>query len=104
MTFTSDGIAQPGIPLLGCSPPTHTHDGEVQGGLRGDSHHHISSNQLPERSCQRSTLEVYKWTTWLLQQILQRIADTPVGIWTSERDRPIDRVAVRVRFRDHEKN
>src|SRR6218665_2791814 len=30
MAFTSDGIAPPGIPLLGCSPPNHN---EVQNGL-----------------------------------------------------------------------
>src|SRR6218665_2672029 len=33
MAFTPDGIAPPGIPLLGCSPPPH-HD-EVQNGLWG---------------------------------------------------------------------
>src|SRR6218665_378647 len=32
MTFTPDGPAPPGIPLLGCSPP---HRGEVQVGLWG---------------------------------------------------------------------
>src|SRR6218665_4000988 len=30
MAFTPDGIAPPGIPLLGCSPPNHN---EVQNGL-----------------------------------------------------------------------
>jgi len=32
MTFTPDGTAPPGIPLLGCSPHHH---GEVQVGLWG---------------------------------------------------------------------
>src|SRR6218665_1093975 len=32
MAFTPDGIAPPGIPLLGCSPPHHY---EVQNGLWG---------------------------------------------------------------------
>jgi len=32
MAFTPDGIAPPGIPLLGCSPPQHY---EVQNGLGG---------------------------------------------------------------------
>jgi len=32
MAFTPDGIAPPGIPLLGCSPPHHD---EVQNGLWG---------------------------------------------------------------------
>src|SRR6218665_884915 len=35
MAFTPDGIAPPGIPLLGCSPPHHY---EVQNGLGGSIH------------------------------------------------------------------
>ena len=46
MVFTPDGIAPPGILLLGCSP---SHHDEVQNGLWGRLHTRINQRKLKNR-------------------------------------------------------